>query len=271
MKKLFSILLVSFMIAIFGVTGVSFGADAVKLATTTSTENSGLLDYLLPYFEAKTGYRVDVIAVGTGKALELGKNGDVDVVLVHARPSEDQYMADGYGSIRKDVMYNDFIIIGPEDDPAKIKGLSAKEAFSLIAKSESTFISRGDDSGTHKKEKIIWELAGITPEGKWYKEAGQGMGAVLIMAFEEKGYTMTDRGTYIAYEADGKIDLPILVEGDDLLFNPYGIMDVNPELHPGVNHEGAMALINWITSKKAQKLIGDYKLNGKTLFFPSAE
>lgn len=271
MKKIFSIILVSFVIAAFGFSSVSFGAEAIKLATTTSTENSGLLDSLLPVFEAKTGYKVEVIAVGTGKALELGKNGDVDVVLVHARPSEDEYMAAGYGSVRKDVMYNDFIVIGPAEDPAKIKGLTAKEAFTLIANSESTFISRGDESGTHKKEKIIWAEAGITPSGKWYKEAGQGMGAVLIMAYEEKGYTMTDRGTYIAYTADGKIDLPILVEGDDILFNPYGIMDVNPELHPGVNHEGAMALINWITSKKGQKLIGDYKLNGQILFFPSAE
>jgi tungstate transport system substrate-binding protein len=271
MKKLFTVLIATLMIAAIGLTGVALGEESIKLATTTSTDNSGLLDYLLPVFEEKTGYRVDVIAVGTGKALELGRNGDVDVVLVHARPSEDQYMADGYGSVRKDVMYNDFVIIGPEEDPAKITGLTAVEAFTMIAESESSFISRGDDSGTHKKEKIIWGEAGITPEGKWYKEAGQGMGAVLIIAYEEKAYTMTDRGTYIAYTADGKIDLPIIVEGDDILFNPYGIMDVNPELHPGVNHEGAMALIDWITSKKGQKLIGDYRLKDQTLFFPSAE
>jgi tungstate transport system substrate-binding protein len=200
----------------------------------------------------------------------MGRNGDVDVVLVHARPSEDEYMAGGYGSVRKDVMYNDFIIIGPADDPAGIAGLTAAEAMAKIAGSESLFVSRGDDSGTNKKEKILWSEAGVTPEGKWYLEAGQGMGAVLVMAYEQSGYTLTDRGTYIAYTADGKTDQPVLVEGDPVLFNPYGIMDVNPELHDHVDSEGAMALIDWITSEKGQTLIGDFRLQDKVLFYPSA-
>jgi len=268
--KLLSVLMLAglLMLGLFAAPALS--ADNIKLATTTSTYNSGLLDYLLPEFTADTGIEVEIISVGTGKALELGRNGDVDVVLVHARPSEDEYMDGGYGSVRKDVMYNDFIIIGPVDDPAAIAGLSVVKAMGNIADTESLFVSRGDDSGTHKKEKILWSDAGVTPEGKWYLEAGQGMGAVLLMAYEQGGYTLTDRGTYIAYTADGKTDQPILVEGDTILFNPYGIMDVNPELHAHVNHEGAMALIDWITSEKGQTLIGDFRLQEKVLFYPSA-
>ncbi|MBN1883027.1 MAG: substrate-binding domain-containing protein [Deltaproteobacteria bacterium] len=268
--KLFSTLMLAGLLVVGLFAAPALSADSIKLATTTSTYNSGLLDYLLPEFTADTGVEVEIISVGTGKALELGRNGDVDVVLVHARPSEDEYMAGGYGTVRKDVMYNDFIIIGPADDPAGISGLSVVEAMKKIAETESLFVSRGDDSGTHKKELILWNEAGVTPDGKWYMEAGQGMGAVLVMAFEQGGYTMTDRGTYIAYVADGKTDQPILVEGDPILFNPYGIMDVNPELHPTVNHDGAMALIDWMTSEKGQTLIGDFRLQDKVLFYPSA-
>jgi len=244
--------------------------STIKLATTTSTDNSGLLDYLLPVFTEDTNIKVNVIAVGTGKALALGRNGDVDVVLVHARPSEDKYMEGGFGTIRKDVMYNDFVIIGPKEDPAGIKGLSVSEALKKISSTKAPFISRGDDSGTNKKEKILWSNAGITPTGKWYNEAGQGMGAVLIMTNEVSGYTITDRGTFIAYTADGKISLEVLVAGDDVLFNPYGIMDVSPKLHPAVKHEDAVKLIDWLTSEKGQKLIGDFRLKDKVLFYPNA-
>lgn len=268
--KLFSVLMLTGLLMLGLLAAPALSADSIKLATTTSTYNSGLLDYLLPEFTADTGIEVEVISVGTGKALELGRNGDVDVVLVHARPSEDEYMDGGYGTVRKDVMYNDFVIIGPADDPAGISGLSVVKAMKMIADSESLFVSRGDDSGTHKKEKILWNEAGVTPEGKWYLEAGQGMGAVLVMAYEQGGYTMTDRGTYIAYIADGKTDQPILVEGDPILFNPYGIMDVNPELHSHVNHDEAMALIDWITSEKGQTLIGDFTLEDQVLFYPDA-
>jgi len=268
--RLLSVLVLAGLLLLGLFAAPALSADSIKLATTTSTYNSGLLDYLLPEFTADTGIEVEIISVGTGKALELGRNGDVDVVLVHARPSEDEYMAGGYGSVRKDVMYNDFVIIGPADDPAGIAGLSVAEAMAKIAETGSLFVSRGDDSGTNKKEKILWSEAGVTPEGSWYLEAGQGMGAVLVMAYEQGGYTLTDRGTYIAYTADEKTDQPILVEGDPILFNPYGIMDVNPELHSHVNSEGAMALIDWITSEKGQKLIGDFRLQDKVLFYPNA-
>jgi len=268
--KFLSVLMLTGLLMLGLFVAPALSGETIKLATTTSTYNSGLLDYLLPEFTADTGIEVEVISVGTGKALEMGRNGDVDVVLVHARPSEDEYMAGGYGSVRKDVMYNDFIIIGPADDPAGIAGLSVAEAMAKIAESESLFVSRGDDSGTNKKEKILWSEAGVTAEGKWYLEAGQGMGAVLVMAYEQGGYTLTDRGTYIAYTADEKTDQPILVEGDPILFNPYGIMDVNPALHDYVDSEGAMALIDWITSEKGQTLIGDFRLQDKVLFYPSA-
>lgn len=241
------------------------------LATTTSTEDSGLLEYILPDFEKKYNATVDVVAVGTGQALELGANGDADVVLVHARAREDEFIEAGDGTQRYDVMYNDFIIVGPADDPAEIKGMeSALEAMKKIAESESIFVSRGDDSGTHTKEKGLWAAAELTPEGDWYISAGQGMGEVLTMAAEQQGYTLSDRATYVVREAEG-LDLDILVEGDKTLFNPYGVIPVNPEKHPGINAELGQAFADWIVSLETQELIASYQVNGQQLFVPDSE
>lgn len=238
----------------------------IKLATTTSTENSGLLGYLLPLFEAKTGYKVDVVAVGTGAALKLGENGDVDVVLVHARAQEDAFVAAGHGVDRRDVMYNDFIILGPASDPAGIGAAkSAVDAFTRIASAGATFVSRGDKSGTHVKELDIWKAAGISPAGAWYKEAGQGMEQVILMANGMPGYTLADRGTWLAVK--DKTSLKICFEGDKGLFNPYGIIAVNPAKWPAANTEGAKALIAWITGKEGRRAIEDFKLKGERLFF----
>lgn len=241
----------------------------LKLATTTSTENSGLLAAILPEFTEKTGIVVDVIAVGTGKALALGRNGDVDVVMVHARAREDEFVAGGYGVNRRDVMHNDFVILGPESDPAGIFGdPDAAAALGKIQAAGSGFISRGDDSGTHSKEKSLWQAADLSPEGFWYKEAGQGMGAVLTMTDDMRGYTLADRGTYLAMM--DKLDLVICVEGDERLFNPYGVIAVNPALHPHVEYEAAMLLIAFLTSPSGQELIGSYEKNGEILFYPDA-
>ncbi len=241
----------------------------LRMSTTTSTQNSGLLDVLLPPFEKANNVKVDVLAVGTGKALKLGQNGDVDVVFVHARPAEDKFVAAGYGVNRKDVMHNDFVIVGPKSDPAKLKeAKTSAEAFKKLAEGKAPFVSRGDDSGTNKKEKAIWKLAGIKPEGKWYLEAGQGMGPVLLMASEKQGYTLSDRGTYIAYE--DKINLPILFQGDKDLFNPYGIIAVNPKKHPNAQYELAMKFIEYVTGPEGQKIIRNYKKKGKELFYPDA-
>jgi tungstate transport system substrate-binding protein len=218
------------------------------LATTTSTNDSGLLDYILPDFEEKYNATVSVVAVGTGQALELGRNGDADVVLVHARALEDAFMADGEGTQRYDVMHNDFVILGPADDPAYIASMtSAADALSQIAGTKATFISRGDDSGTHTKEKEIWAAANLTPEGDWYLSAGQGMGAVLTMAAEQQAYTLSDRATYLARKAEG-LDLEVLVEGDPVLFNPYGVILVNPEKHPDVKAALAQQFADWLIS-----------------------
>lgn len=241
----------------------------IRLATTTSTENSGLLDNLLPVFTEETGIEVEVIAVGTGKAIKHGENGDVDAILVHARAAEDKFVKDGFGVNRQDVMHNDFVIIGAAEDKAEVKvAKTAAEALRLIAENKADFISRGDDSGTHKKEKQLWAAAEVTPEGKWYKEIGQGMGAVIMMANETKSYTLTDRGTYLAM-AD-KIELEILFEGGNELFNPYGVIAVNPEKHSQTNIKGANKFIEWLTSKNAQNMINNFKKNGKQLFYADA-
>ena len=251
-------------------------ADRIILATTTSTYDSGLLDYILPKFEEQTGLAVDVVAVGTGQALAMGANGDADVVLVHARAREEQFVAEGDGTARYDVMYNDFVIVGPPDDPARIKGLaSATAAFQRIAEAEATFVSRGDDSGTHIKERAIWEAAGLNPDefGDWYIAAGQGMGAVLTMANELGAYTLSDRATYLARRADAQseaLTLEILLEGDPILFNPYGVIPVNPAKHPGVNAEGAQQFVDWLTGLEAQELIASYRRYGQTLFTPDS-
>jgi len=242
----------------------------LRLATTTSTENTGLLDVLLPPFEAANNVKVEVIAVGTGKALELGRNGDVDVVLVHAREDEDQFVAEGHGVNRRDVMYNDFVLLGPVDDPAGIRGQpDAVEALRKIAQSRATFCSRGDDSGTYNKEKQLWQQAGLTPSGAWYQETGQGMGPTLTVADEKRAYCLSDRATFLAYQ--GRIELAILCEGDERLFNPYGIIAVNPDKHEDVKYEEAMKLIEWVTSEEGQKIIGDFQVNGEVLFHPSAK
>lgn len=247
--------------------GKSEQTPHLKLATTTSTENSGLLDVLIPAFERKTGIKVDVIAVGTGKALALGENGDVDIIMVHARDREDKFIDEGYGIDRRDLMHNDFVVIGPPGDPAGINGMKdAAGAFRKISGGSYPFISRADDSGTNIKEKYIWQKAGVSPSGQWYKEAGQGMGAVITMADDMEAYTLSDRGTYLSMK--GKIDLSILVEGDSSLFNPYGVIAVNPDRHKGINYNGAEKLMDFLTSEEGQRIIKDYKKNGEQLFYP---
>ncbi|MEN6478024.1 MAG: substrate-binding domain-containing protein [Anaerolineales bacterium] len=248
-------------------------ANELVLATTTSTENSGLLKYLLPDFEKETGIKVSVIAVGTGQSLKLGENGDADVVLVHARALEDEFMAAGHGVRREDVMYNDFIIVGPEADPAGIAGMnSAVDAFKAIGDTKSTFVSRGDESGTHVKEKEVWAAAGIEPKGDWYISAGQGMGAVLTMADELQGYTLSDRATYLARTLEGT-DLVILVEGDPLLFNPYGLIAVNPNKGPHIKADLANQFIDWFISVPTQEKIAAFGMEefGQSLFVPDSQ
>lgn len=243
-------------------------ARDIRMSTTTSTDNSGLLKVLLPKYEARCGCKVRVISVGTGKAMELGKNGDVDVVLVHARPAEDKFVAEGHGVNRRDVMYNDFILVGPKSDPAGIRGQkSVIDAFKMLAQGKSRFISRGDNSGTDQMEKSYWKQAGVAPKGRWFLSAGLGMGEVLTMAGEIQGYTLSDRATYGAYRA--KTGLDIVLAGDPKMFNPYGIIAVNPKKDPALNYDGAMDLIDWITSAEGQKAIAGFKLNGEQLFFPT--
>ncbi len=243
--------------------------QVLKMSTTTSTDNSGLLKFLLPTFEAQSGLKVKVIAVGTGKALELAKNGDVDVTLVHARPSEDKFVAAGHGVNRRDVMYNDFIIVGPTADPAGIRGgKDALAALKKIVDAKARFISRGDNSGTDQMEQTYWKEAGVKPAGSAYVSAGLGMGEVLTMAAELQAYTLTDRATYVAYRA--KTGLAIAVEGDPKMFNPYGIIAVNPAKYKDINYKGAMQLIDWITSDAGQRRIAEFRVEGQQLFFPSA-
>lgn len=244
-------------------------ARVLRLATTTSTENSGLLKVLLPRFTERTGIDVRVLAVGTGQALRLGQNGDVDVVLVHAPPAEEKFVNAGFGVNRRAVMYNDFVLVGPKSDPAQIaQAGSAADAMARIAKSGQIFVSRGDDSGTNKKERRLWQEAGIQPHGSWYREAGQGMGKVLQIAGELDAYTLTDRGTWIAYRS--KLPLQIEFQGDPLLYNPYGVIAVNPERFPDINYVGAMEFIAWLTSPEGQKMIADYQIAQQTLFTPMA-
>ena len=247
----------------------AWAAPDLRLATTTSTENSGLLNVILPLFEAKYGGKVRVISVGTGAALKLGENGDADVVLVHARSLEAKFMAAGFGSVRKEVMYNDFIIVGPKQDPAGVRGSKdVIAALKKISASGAKFISRGDESGTHQMEKGYWKIAGITPQGAWYLATGQGMGQVLTMTAELAGYTLTDRATYAAYK--NKTGFDTLVEGDAQMFNPYGVIVVNPQRHPRSNNAGAMAFADWLTSVEGQKAIASFRINGVQMFFPSA-
>jgi tungstate transport system substrate-binding protein len=242
------------------------------LATTTSTQDSGLLDELVPVFQEDTGYVVKTVAVGTGEALEMGRQGNADVLLVHAPASEKELMDEGYGSKRLLVMHNDFIFVGPPDDPAGIKGTAtAVETLEKIAAAQAPFISRGDDSGTHKMELGLWKKAGITPEGDWYQESGQGMGATLTIASEKDAYTLTDRATYLANQDNLVLD--ILVEGDAGLLNVYHVIVINPEKYPKVNVEGASAFAEFLTSQEGQAMIGEFGVEkfGQPLFFPDAD
>ena len=252
-------------------TALQAGAEErLRMSTTTSTENSGLLAVLLPPFEKKAGCKVDVVAVGTGKALKLGEAGDVDVVFVHARALEDKFVANGFGVNRRDVMFNDFVVVGPPGDPAGVgKTQSALEAFRAISSKGSPFISRGDESGTHQKEKEIWASAGIVPKGAWYAEAGQGMGEVLTMAAQKRGYTLSDRGTYIAFRK--KTDLVVVRQGDKNLWNPYGIIAVNPKKHAHVKYDLAMKLVEFVSGPEGRSLIAGYKVDGEQLFFVTGE
>lgn len=243
--------------------------ERLRLSTTTSTENSGLLKVLLPPFEKRFSVKVDVIPVGSGKALKLAENGDVDVVLSHAPELEESFVKAGFGVNRRDVMYNDFVITGPSDDPAGIRGAAnAAEALGKIAAAKATFVSRGDESGTHQKEKALWKEARVTPEGGWYVSAGQGMGEVLMMANERRAYTLADRGTYTAFKQ--REQLVILVEGDPALFNPYTAIAVNPARHAHTKYIEAMELIAWLTSREGQKLIAGFRQGEEQLFHPTA-
>ncbi|MDE1224763.1 substrate-binding domain-containing protein [Vibrio aestuarianus] len=265
----------AFTIATASLVLISYSASSaednsrIRLATTTSTYHSGLLDYLLPQFEKESGYKVDVIATGTGKALKMGENGDVDLVMTHAPNAEATFVEKGYGVLPRKLMYNDFVVVGPKSDPAQITQQKAlTEVFKKIANTGVTFISRGDDSGTHKKELGIWAQANIEPNFGGYRSVGQGMGPTLNMASEMQAYTLSDRGTWLAYT--NKLDLKILFQGDKNLFNPYQVILINPERYPSTNYQGAKAFSDWLVNPKGQELINAFKLNGQQLFVANA-
>ncbi len=244
---------------------------AIVVASTTSTQDSGLFDHILPLFQKASGITVKVVAQGTGQALETGRRGDADVLFVHARAQEEKFVAEGFGVERLEVMYNDFVLVGPKADPAGVRGRSIAEALTAIRDTGADFISRGDKSGTHSAELNLWKAAKIdisADKGPWYKEIGQGMGATLNTASASGGYTLADRATWISFQNRG--DLEILVEGDTALFNQYGIMLVSPEKHPHVKQADGQAFIDWIVSAEGQAAIADYKISGQQLFFPNA-
>jgi tungstate transport system substrate-binding protein len=245
--------------------------ESIVVSSTTSTEQSGLFGAILPKFEAKTGIKVKVVAVGTGQALDIGRRGDADVVLVHDRPAEDKFVAEGAGIERRDVMYNDFVLVGAKADPAGIRGAGdVVAAMKRIAAGSTPFISRGDKSGTHGAELRFWKDAGVDPKAwKDYKETGSGMGPTLNMAASLGAYTLADRGTWLSFK--NRQDLEILLAGDKRLFNPYGVMLVNPARHAHVKKEAGMKFIDWLTSAEGQAAIADYKINGEQLFFPDAK
>ena len=269
---LFTILLLGLML-FTAPAGMAASAEKnIILATTTSTQDSGLLDKLIPIFEKKTGYFVKTIAVGSGQAMAMGQKGEADVLLVHSPAAEKKFVEGGYGINRRLVMHNDFIIVGPANDPAKIKGSkTAADAFKKIAAARALFISRGDNSGTHSKEKEIWKAAGVTYEGqKWYQQTGLGMGQTLNVASEKQAYTLADRGTYLALKK--RIDLPILVEGDAILLNIYHVIEVNPAKFPKVNAKGAKAFADFMVAPETQNIIKTFGVDkyGSPLFFPDA-
>jgi tungstate transport system substrate-binding protein len=244
----------------------------ITVASTTSTEQSGLFTHLLPRFEQKTGIKVHVVAVGTGQALDIARRGDADVVFVHARSAEEKFLAEGHGVKRYPVMYNDFVLVGPKSDPAKIGGSrDILEALKKLEAARAPFVSRGDNSGTHLAELDLWKAAGIdidTAKGPWYRDTGQGMGPALNTASSMNAYILTDRGTWLSFKNRG--DLTILVEGDKRLFNQYGVMLVNPDKHPSVKKELGQMFVDWVISPEGQQTIADYKINGEQLFFPNA-
>jgi tungstate transport system substrate-binding protein len=244
----------------------------ITVASTTSTEQSGLFRYLLPRFTAKTGINVKIIAVGTGQALDIGRRGDADVVFVHDAAAEGKFVAEGFATKRHAVMYNDFIIVGPKDDPAKAGGRDLLHALRQVAAAKAPFISRGDRSGTHAAELRYWAEAGIdlsAVKGSWYREIGQGMGPALNMASASNAYVLADRGTWLSFK--NRSDLAVLVEGDKRLFNQYGVMLVNPAKHPHVKASDGQAFVDWLVSPEGQRTIAGYKINGEQLFFPNAE
>jgi tungstate transport system substrate-binding protein len=296
MKKYFALVLSAILLVCFGSTMV-FGEDKIiKMSTTTSTQSSGLLDILLPELEKETGIKVKVIAKGTGAAIRDGMDGNVDVIFVHARAREEKFIKEGYGTKRYAVMHNDFVVLGPGKDPAGIKGMThAGDALKKIADSQSVFVSRGDDSGTHTKEQALWKVSGLPLEkksdtivkkgkkrqvsyihpaglGVWYLSIGQGMGKTLTFADEKQAYTLADRGTYIKYKfgRDIPIELDVLCEGDAALANPYGVIPVNPKKHPHVKYQLAEEFAKWLVSKQGQTAIENYRLLGKQLFYPDA-
>lgn len=287
MKKLFSILtsLVLVFTLLVGCSSTNEQNDNAStqepqetsniiLATTTSTRDSGLLDYLLPEFKKDTGIEAKVVAVGTGKALQMGVDGEADALLVHAKDKEEEFVENGDGTERHDVMYNDFVLVGPKEDPAKLKENYPNDiigALKAVNENKAKFISRGDDSGTHKKELKLWKKAEVTPEGDFYVEAGKGMGDVLKMADEMQGYTLTDRATYLAMKDN--LSLEIAVEKNDDLFNQYGVIPVNPEKNENINADGARKFMEWILAEKAQSMIAEYGKDkfGQALFVPNAE
>ena len=253
-------------------TGLAADDDFIIVQSTTSTQNSGLFDHILPKFTDKTGIEVRVVAVGTGQALKNARNGDGDVVLVHSKPDEEKFVAEGWGVKRHDVMYNDFVIVGPKSDPAGVAGLKdADQALEKIAEAKAPFASRGDNSGTHKAELRLWAKTDVDPgksSGDWYLETGSGMGATLNTAVGKHAYTLTDRGTWLSFA--NKDDFEVLVEGDPKLFNQYGVILVNPEKHPRVKAEKGQAFVDWLTSSEGQRAIASYKIDGQQLFFPNA-
>ena len=267
-------LLLSAMLALTCATGLPVNAQEkfITVASTTSTEQSGLFGYLLPIYAKKTGVQVRVVALGTGQALDVGRRGDADVVFVHDKPAEEKFVAEGFGVERREVMYNDFVLIGPRSDPAKAAGgKDIVDAFKKIQVAQAPFVSRGDKSGTHAAELRLWQLAAIDPivgRGTWYRETGSGMGPALNTASSMGAYLLSDRGTWLAFKNRG--DLRIVVQGDERLFNQYGVMLVNPAKHPHVKRDLGQNFIDWIVSDEGQKTIAGYKIGGEPLFFPNA-
>ena len=259
-------LIILTLVSVFFFVSIPEKKQTLILATTTSTYDSGLLDYLLPDFQEKYNTEVQIISVGTGQAIKNGERGDVDIILIHAPDAEKKFVNEGFGVNRSCVMYNDFIIIGPKNDQTGIKGKKVEDAFRIISEKQVEFISRGDDSGTYKKEKEIWNLTGTKPKGEWYKEVGAGMADTIRIANEKLAYTLTDRGTYLSLK--DKIDLVPLVEGDSILLNPYSVIAINPKLNPNVDYAGAINFISWLVSEKTQQKIDSFRKYNEKLLVP---